>query len=218
MPLNPHDHYVYHGVGGEKVVSCKRLKILDQIDSLKDNSLRKSERADYLKKAADRLLKKWTTELREASTKYHQCVIQIKELYRLQVAKETPSDKSLTLVKKAILKRSTPKIAPSAPEANDPRPSKKSRIPVKKGRKTKNKQSNEKPTKQPTIPNFLENEQDRRMPTTPGSRIWGPGSGSRRSTKIGSAARRRPRSAPNERDLLVGLKDEVRRRLNFRAI
>ncbi|KAK6498187.1 hypothetical protein TWF506_004426 [Arthrobotrys conoides] len=234
MPLIPIGHHHYILPGGEQVVTYKNSEVLQKITRTQGNPLRKAETESYLKKKAKELLQQWTKELREASTKYHQCVIHIKELARIQATGEPPPDKSLILVKKLRLKRSIPDsphdtpspppTPPTAPATKTPRPPKRSRIPISTWRKNDKGRFGGRYIDGAKIPKFLKDGEDppvhEYQPVTPSKHVWSPepGSASGRFSRVGSTARRRPRTAPNESELLIGLRDDVRKKINFRAL
>ncbi|EGX46081.1 hypothetical protein AOL_s00110g245 [Orbilia oligospora ATCC 24927] len=230
MPLIPIGHHHYILPGGEQVFTFKNSEVLQKITRTQGNLLRKAETESYLRKKAKKLLQQWTKELREASTKYHQCVIHIKELFRIQSTGEPPPDKSLILVKKLRLKRSSPNLSPCPPLSpplpgtKTPRPPKRSRIPISTWRKNDQGRLGGRCTDDAKIPSFLRDGEDSSAgddrPVTPSTHVWSPepGSASGRFCRVGSTARRRPRTAPNESELLIGLRDDVRRKINFRDL
>ncbi|KAK6347479.1 hypothetical protein TWF718_005320 [Orbilia javanica] len=241
MPLVPIGHHQYILPGGEQVFTYRNSEILQKITRTQGNVLRKAETERYLRKKADRLFLGWMKELRDASTKYHQCVIHIKELARLQATGEPPPDKSLVLVKKLVLKRSSPDLSSvttstitttttttctTTTPTKTPRPQNRSRIPISTRRKDNKSRLWSRSIQGHKIPRFLNDGEHHGFlnyssrPVTPKTHVWRPepGVASGKFSRIGSTARRRPRTAPNESELLIGLKDDVRRKINFRKV
>ncbi|KAK6495106.1 hypothetical protein TWF481_003134 [Arthrobotrys musiformis] len=241
MPLVPIGHHAYILPGGERVYTHKSSEVLQRITMPKNHSLRKIERERYLMKKRKQLLERWVKELRETTTKYHQCVMHIKELFRLQVTGEPPADKSIILVKRLRLKRSDsyPKLVeaatsspspppppdspPPGPMTKTPRPPNRSRIPISTWRKNNKGRLGGRYIDGLKIPKFLKHEGDATyhdycQPIKPSTHVWSPEPGSRsgRFSRVGLTAKRRPKTAPNQKELLIGLKDEVRRKINFR--
>ncbi|KAK6519069.1 hypothetical protein TWF281_003758 [Arthrobotrys megalospora] len=235
MPLNPISHHAYILPGGEKVFTYSNSRILERITKTKGNLLRKAERNQYKEKLAMKLYDKWAKELRETSTKYYQCVLHIKDLFRLQTTGQPLPNQTTDLVKRLLIKRSSsrPRVATppeaEAPRVKTPRPPKRSRIPVSTQKTTQYDYSSGKHTNQKKIPKFLKHEKPSPLPSpikgpvTPTRQsIWSPrgGSVSGRISRAGTTTtpRRRPRTAPNEKVILMDMKDVIRRKINFQAV
>ncbi|RVD89388.1 uncharacterized protein DFL_000399 [Arthrobotrys flagrans] len=227
MPLIPIGHHHYILPSGEEVFTYKNSEVLQKITRTQGNFLRKAEQKRYLKKKAKQLLHQWITELRDASTKYHQCAIHIKELFRLQTTGELPPDKSLILVKKLRIKRSASNLLPvetPLPGTRTPRPQIQSRIPISTWRKNDTGRLGSRYMDGEEIPKFLKDEREsldydcRTVTPKKHACIPEPGSASGKFSRVGSTARRRPRTAPNESELLNSLRDNLKGKIIFRTL